>query len=651
MERETKIKIVLTNKNRCGCEMQPHYEKKDGCKMIETGMILDNSFQIISELGEGGTGLIYLAIHLRLQKYVVIKKIKNSAIGIINARKEVDMLKELHHRYLPQVYDFLEINNEVYTIIDYIEGYDLGKYIESGYEFDEETLIKWLMELSDVLNYLHTHIPPIYHCDIKPANIMITNDMDVCLIDFNISLDENDLKIEGLTPAYCSPEQMYLAKKDSSFGATIDGRSDIYSLGATFYHLMTNTKPYLGISSQLRIDMVTNKYRKSLVKVVEKMMQPYRENRYQSAGELQTAVKKSTKEYEKKFKIKIIVSVCVAAVVILAGTLLINIKKDNENKLNNKYLKKYNAIVEEFNDDSYLPEELRDKLLNDLLNNSDYTDMINNSSKEKAEISYMIGYTYFLQENYKKACEYYQKAIDLNEISKYFRELAVCNARLGYGESANKYLNKAKLLGIEKNDERQIKAEISLEEKEYTEVFRIVELIINSEANPEKKNRAAYICDLACKETGDYSKDIELLSKVRMSDKYQDNICRILTNAYFAEYKNGNNGDYELIKKSREYAENIENPTVEDVLILGNIYITTRDFYDAEKLLGSNENIKTDYRFNMWLAYAYIGDKKVDMAVQCYKKIFSMDSYKRAKKKGYDTDLDNMSKLKTILGG
>ena len=156
---------------------------------------------------------------------------------------------------------------------------------------------------------------------------------------------------------------------------------------------------------------------------------------------------------------------------------------------------------------------------------------------------------------------------------------------------------------------------------------------------------------MACKETGDYSKDIELLSKVRMSDKYQDNICRILTNAYFAEYKNGNNGDYELIKKSREYAENIENPTVEDVLILGNIYITTRDFYDAEKLLGSNENIKTDYRFNMWLAYAYIGDKKVDMAVQCYKKILSMDSYKRAKKKGYDTDLDNMSKLKTILGG
>ncbi len=74
-------------------------------------------YQVIGEIGKGGSGIIYLGYHLRLQKQIVIKKIKDINVGQINTRIEADILKKLHHRYLPQVYDFLEMQDGIYTII------------------------------------------------------------------------------------------------------------------------------------------------------------------------------------------------------------------------------------------------------------------------------------------------------------------------------------------------------------------------------------------------------------------------------------------------------------------------------------------------------------------------------------------------------
>ena len=157
--------------------------------MLQNGDVIDGMYQIVREIGKGGTGVIYLGYHLRLRKQIVIKRIKENYTGRINVRGEADILKRLHHTYLPQVYDFLEAGGGIYTVMDYIPGYDLQYYLDNQYQFPEQTVLLWLKQLCEVLEYLHTQDPPILHSDIKPGNIMITPEGNVCLIDFNISLD------------------------------------------------------------------------------------------------------------------------------------------------------------------------------------------------------------------------------------------------------------------------------------------------------------------------------------------------------------------------------------------------------------------------------------------------------------------------------
>ena len=108
--------------------------------------------------------------------------------------------------YLPQVYDFVQIGTDVFTVMDYIPGHDLKYYLDRGQQFDEKQILIWLNQLLEVLEYLHTRSPKIIHCDIKPANIMITEEGNVCLIDFNISLDgENNKELVGLSTQFASP--------------------------------------------------------------------------------------------------------------------------------------------------------------------------------------------------------------------------------------------------------------------------------------------------------------------------------------------------------------------------------------------------------------------------------------------------------------
>lgn len=169
--------------------------------MLQSGDIISGMYQVIREIGTGGMGVIYIGYHLHLQKQIVIKKIKETCVDRVNVRGEADILKQLRHTYLPQVYDFLEVGNDVYTVMDYIPGENLQYYIDHNYTFPEETILLWMRELCEVLDYLHTRKPRILHSDIKPANIMVTPEGDICLIDFNISLDGSVTQIILITSA------------------------------------------------------------------------------------------------------------------------------------------------------------------------------------------------------------------------------------------------------------------------------------------------------------------------------------------------------------------------------------------------------------------------------------------------------------------
>lgn len=171
---------------------------------------LTDTYEIYEQIGEGGGGAVYRALHKRLQKTVVLKKIIGNYTNIQDCRTEVDILKNLRNSYLPQVLDFIESSEGIYTVMDFIPGKSLKQMMDEGHKFKEKEVLKYTRQLCEALDYLHSQNPPIIHGDIKPANIMVTPEGNVCLIDFNISgfLEGKGAQAFGYTPGFSSPEQV-----------------------------------------------------------------------------------------------------------------------------------------------------------------------------------------------------------------------------------------------------------------------------------------------------------------------------------------------------------------------------------------------------------------------------------------------------------
>ncbi|MCI8530162.1 MAG: protein kinase [Lachnospiraceae bacterium] len=185
--------------------------------------IIARTYELLEKIGAGGGGVVYLGRHIRLEKAVVLKADKRTlSIGRETLRREVDLLKALSHTYIPQVYDFVQEDGVVYTVMDYIQGESLDKLIARRELPTQAQAVKWACQLLEALQYLHSRPPyGILHGDIKPANIMLRTDGDMCLIDFNIALalgEEGAVKV-GFSRGYASPEHYgadYLADNQSA---------------------------------------------------------------------------------------------------------------------------------------------------------------------------------------------------------------------------------------------------------------------------------------------------------------------------------------------------------------------------------------------------------------------------------------------------
>lgn len=282
--------------------------------------ILASTYELIEKIGSGGGGNVYLANHRRLGKKVVLKADKRKITAQPELlRREVDILKELSHSYIPQVYDFFIEDETVYTVMDYVDGESLDKPLKRGEKFSQAQVIKWAKQLLEALSYLHspTHGEPprgYVHSDIKPANIMRTPYNDICLIDFNIALALGEENVVGCSAGYASPEHYGLdyssfdsetttinetvtfldetaeltlsnARSLSSAKKIVpDVRSDIYSLGATLYHLLSGQRP-----AQNAVDVVPlsdKEFSPQIVKIISKAMNPNPDLRFQTASEM-----------------------------------------------------------------------------------------------------------------------------------------------------------------------------------------------------------------------------------------------------------------------------------------------------------------------------------------------------------------------------
>lgn len=215
--------------------------------LLENGTTLAGRYVIQDLLGQGGMGAVYLVSdkHIPEKKWAV-KELWDygdpATRELIQKqfKREASILATLDHPNLPRITDYFVDNNKEYLVMDYVEGKTLEEKLgEDPGTLDIERGLVILSQLIDVLEYLHGRLPPIIFRDLKPANIMLTPDGNVKLIDFGIARifsagKQKDTVIMG-TPGYASPEQ-YGTKQS-------DVRSDIYGLGATLYFAMTGQDP------------------------------------------------------------------------------------------------------------------------------------------------------------------------------------------------------------------------------------------------------------------------------------------------------------------------------------------------------------------------------------------------------------------------
>ena len=206
---------------------------------------LNENYDEIKPINSGGGGIIYQGIHKRLKRKVVLKKIRSDRVSIIGSEREMKILMSLKHTYLPGIVDFWAYEDEVYTVMEFIEGKSFQELLNEGRVFSEKEVIKWTRQLAEVLEYLHNSEQHIIHSDIKPANLMLTPQNNICLIDFNVSVLQGGGEDEtiGYSPSYSPVEQLIqmelrgrrkqqerknsVSQSDESYRATDDDRTEI----------------------------------------------------------------------------------------------------------------------------------------------------------------------------------------------------------------------------------------------------------------------------------------------------------------------------------------------------------------------------------------------------------------------------------------
>jgi serine/threonine-protein kinase len=223
---------------------------------LKTGDLLRGRYKIKRIIGQGGMGNIYLAEDIRLKgRLCALKEVEHdkSLSKTLNKQaqnqflQEATILARLDHPNLPKVSDYFSIIDRDYLVMDYVPGDDLrtlmlkAKHQEKFLK--EKEVRSWANQLADALIYLHTQNPPILHRDIKPSNLKLTPSGLLKLVDFGLvkvmAPGEMTITIiQGQGTALYTPLEQYGGDSTHT-----DIRSDIYSFGATLYHLLTNTPP------------------------------------------------------------------------------------------------------------------------------------------------------------------------------------------------------------------------------------------------------------------------------------------------------------------------------------------------------------------------------------------------------------------------
>ena len=492
------------------------------------GKVLAKRYTIVEKLGHGGYGDVYRAFDANLQLDVVVKKLKDLKESENGGREEVDVLKQLHQENLPTVFDFFVEDGQAYTVMSLIPGQDLEEVREKYPRFNQKQVLYWAKQLARALAYLHTRKPSIIHSDIKPSNIMLKPDGDVCLIDFNISLAiTGDYSYaSGTSKGFSPPEQypdfgFYLEKTGAqlynneyddrtsqavtimrkTIGSGIDERSDIYSLGATLYTLITGEKPsshYWNNGSILDKNISISP---GFAHIIDKMMQLDPDDRYQNGVELLDALDNIIELDDRFIELKrkrrghraiTFLMFATSACLMVSGYFIRKRELDTE----------YNSVINEIRDNigngdydidslldeaqSILPKRIDayEAKVESLYKSGNYNecisygtdaidspkyDVITKDDKDSlGNMFYIVGNAYYENEDYSSAIANFQKAIEYNATNPlFYRDISISEAKNGNTEDAITYLNYAVDHGLEEDSIQMAKGEIEFSKSNY----------------------------------------------------------------------------------------------------------------------------------------------------------------------------------------
>ena len=492
------------------------------------GKVLSKRYTIVEKLGHGGYGDVYRAFDANLQLDVVVKKLKDLRKSENGGREEVDVLKQLHQENLPAVFDFFVEDGQAYTVMSLIPGQDLEEVREKYPRFNQKQVLYWAKQLARALAYLHTRKPSIIHSDIKPSNIMLKPDGDVCLIDFNISLAiTGDYSYaSGTSKGFSPPEQypdlgFYLEKTGAqlynteyddrtsqavtimrkTIGSGIDERSDIYSLGATLYTLITGEKPsshYWNNGSILDKNISISP---GFAHIIDKMMQLDPDDRYQNGVELLDALDNIIELDDRFIELKrkrrghraiTFLMFATSACLMVSGYFIRKRELDIE----------YNSVINEIRDNigngdydidslldeaqSILPKRIDayEAKVESLYKSGNYNecisygtdaidspkyDVITKDDKDSlGNMFYIVGNAYYENEDYSSAIANFQKAIEYNATNPlFYRDISISEAKNGNTEDAITYLNYAVDHGLEEDSIQMAKGEIEFSKSNY----------------------------------------------------------------------------------------------------------------------------------------------------------------------------------------
>lgn len=275
-------------------------------------------YRLVRRLGKGGSSEVYLAEDVRLHKLWALKRVRKERECLTRQYlKEAELMKLWNHPFLPRIVDVYEEEAFICIVMDYVEGETLKSLLRRRGVFSEQQVCLWAKQLASVLWYLHGQNPPVIYRDMKPENVMITQEGFVKLIDFGVSrqfAEDKGSDTECLgTVGYAAPEQYGSGQSDE--------RTDIYSLGIVLYELLTGRNLKEPPYEVLPVRKLRPEVSEAMETIIGKCTKRDPQARYQSCRELLNDLEHS-EEKEKISRKKIVFCIVLSLLWFIAGYMI-----------------------------------------------------------------------------------------------------------------------------------------------------------------------------------------------------------------------------------------------------------------------------------------------------------------------------------------